>query len=70
MSIEQKTFWTIEELCAYTGYTRSYIYKLTHNNTLPYYKMLGKLMFSREDIFRIIQEGLVKSNDQLEKEVA
>lgn len=66
--MEQKSFWTLEELSAYLGYTRSYIYKLTSTNVLPHYKFQGKLMFGRDDIFEIIRSGLVKSNNQLEEE--
>ena len=65
--LEMKKYWTIEEFAQYTGYTKSYIYKLTCKNQIPYHKFLGKTMFAREDIFKMIQDGHVKSYDQLEE---
>ena len=65
--LEKKSYWTLSELCAYTGYTKSYIYKLTSNNALPYYKLFGKNMFKNDDIFLLLEQGHIKSNDQLEQ---
>ena len=67
--LEQKKYWTLDELAHYTGYTKSYIYKLTHRNEIPYYKLLGKLMFAREDIYKLLQENRVKSTAELEQEI-
>ena len=64
--LEGKTYWTLPELCAYTGYTKSYIYKLTSSNVLSYNKPLGKIMFRKEDIFNLFQKGRVKSDEELE----
>ena len=65
--LEEKKFWTIEEFANYTGYSKGYIYKLTCRKEVPYHKFLGKTMFAREDIFRMIQDGLVRSNEQIEE---
>lgn len=67
--LESKSFWTLEELSNYLGYSKSYIYKLTSTNSLPYYKFNGKVMFGRDEIFERIKSGLVKSNEQLKQEV-
>ena len=64
--LEGKTYWTLSELCAYTGYTKSYIYKLTSSNAISYNKLRGKNMFRKEDIFNLFQKGRVKSNEELE----
>ena len=55
-NLEGKTYWTLSELCAYTGYTKSYIYKLTSSNVLSYNKPLGKTMFFKEDIIGLYEE--------------
>ncbi|MBS1779711.1 MAG: excisionase family DNA-binding protein [Bacteroidetes bacterium] len=43
---------TVDELVAYTGYKKSYIYKLAHLRKIPHYKPpLGrKLFFSKPEI--------------------
>jgi excisionase family DNA binding protein len=41
----------IDELCAYTGYAKSYVYKLINAGTIPYSNPTGKkLWFDREKI--------------------
>ena len=40
-----KQILTVEDLINYTGFSRSYIYKLVHKNILPYYKPNGKTLF-------------------------
>ncbi len=37
---------TLEKVVAYTGYKRSYIYKLTHEGKIPYHKPpFGRRLF-------------------------
>jgi len=36
---------TFEETCDYTGISRSYLYKLTSNGTIPHSKPNGKMIF-------------------------
>lgn len=67
--LENKSYWSLEEFANYTGYSKNYAYKLISRNQIPYYKFIGKVMFARDDVFRLIQNGLVKSNDQLEQEI-
>ena len=56
ISLESKSVWTLEELCSYTGYKESYIYKLTSNNQIPYYQPTGKkLFFKRDEILNWIE---------------
>lgn len=42
---EGKVILTIDDLAAYTGWSKSYIYKLTANGTLKHSKPLGKTIF-------------------------
>ncbi len=41
----QKEVLTIEELSLYTGYTIDYIYKMVHQNIIPYSKPNNKKLF-------------------------
>lgn len=48
-----KDILNVEELVEYTGYSKSYIYKLVHNSRIPYAKPEGggnKLFFERKKI--------------------
>lgn len=40
-----KEIFNIEDLINYTGFSRSYIYKLVHKNVIPYSKPNGKFLF-------------------------
>ncbi len=49
--LSKKTVLNIRDLCDYTGYSRSYIYKLTSADKIPYFKPSGKMVFfEREEI--------------------
>lgn len=41
----QKDFLTVDELCIYTGLSKTWVYKLTSSKILPHYKPMGKLVF-------------------------
>lgn len=44
-----KPILTVEDLINYTGFSRSYIYKLVHLNILPYSKPNGKTLFFQKN---------------------
>lgn len=44
----QKDILNIQELCAYTGLSKNYVYKLTATGVLPHSKPFGKLIFFRK----------------------
>ena len=47
---------TTEEAAKYLGVTKGYLYKLTMQKKIPYYKPFGnKNYFRREDLERVIQ---------------
>lgn len=41
----EKTVMNFEDLAAYTGLSKSYLYKLTSQNILPHSKPFGKCLF-------------------------
>ena len=43
--LSKKNVLNINELSDYTGYSKSYIYKLTSRITIPYFKPSGKSVF-------------------------
>mgnify|MGYP001383489812 FL=1 len=43
--LSKKNVLNINELSDYTGYSKSYIYKLTSRNAIPYFKPSGKAIF-------------------------
>ena len=47
----QKNVLTFEEVCSYTGLSRSYLYKLTCLNRIPHSKPIGKILyFNRKEL--------------------
>jgi len=47
----QKTVLTFDEACQFTGLSKSYMYKLTCGNRIPFYKPHGKhIYFNRPEL--------------------
>lgn len=47
--ISNKKILTLNELVTYTGYKKSYIYRLTHSNKIPYSRPSGGMIFFDKD---------------------
>ena len=47
--VNKKTL-TIDETCNYTGYTKSYMYKLTSGKQIPHLKRGKKVFFDKDEI--------------------
>ena len=43
--ITQKAVLTFDEAARYTGFSRSYLYKLTSTGKIPFFKPQGKMIF-------------------------
>jgi excisionase family DNA binding protein len=64
-----KEILNVEDLINYTGYKRSYIYKLVHNNILPYSKPNGKtLFFEKSEIDTWLLQNKSRSISQIEQQ--
>ena len=48
MILDQKTVLSFSEASDYTGFSRSYLYKLTSSGTIPHYKPTGKMLYFRK----------------------
>lgn len=63
-----KQILTVEDLINYTGFSRSYIYKLVHKNVISYYKPNGKtLFFQKNEIDEWLLQNKSNSISQLEQ---
>lgn len=64
-----KTILNVEELSDYTGFKKSYIYKLVHHNLIPYSKPNGKvLFFDRNKIDEWLMSNSTKSESEISRE--
>lgn len=65
----QKSVLTFEEGCEFTGLSKSYMYKLTHRNKIPFFKPHGKnIYFSREELEAWLLKNPVKTAEAKEQE--
>lgn len=60
-----KTVFTLDEFCAYTGYKKSYVYKLVSAKQIPYHKRGKSLFFKRVDVIKYITAIRIASKDEL-----
>ena len=68
---EAKNILTLEEVAEYTHLSKSYVYKLTSNGDIPYYKPNGKqLYFKRTEIDEWLLTNRNKTNQEIEREIA
>lgn len=60
---------TTEELAVYTGWSKSYIFKLTMARAIPFSKPNGKrIYFDREEVERYLMGAKVKTKAEVEAE--
>ena len=57
---------TSDEAARYMGVSKSYLYKLTMNASLPFYKPTGKMVyFNRKELEAWLQSNRISSNSEL-----
>lgn len=60
---------SFDEACDYTGFSRSYMYKMTSSNTIPFSKPNGKVIFfEKEKLDKWLLQNGIKSNQDIENE--
>jgi len=66
----QKDVFTISEVCSYTGFEKSYIYKLTSARKIPHFKSPGgkNVFFLRVEINEWLTQNRIKTIEDLERE--
>ncbi len=68
MSLNIKTVLSMDECSEYTGLTKNYLYKLTHNKQIPHFKPNGKkLFFKRQDIDNWLLSNKVDSQNDFDE---
>lgn len=66
-----KNVLTLEDVALLTGLSKSWLYKATCKNEIPYYKPNGKMLyFDRKEIEDWMRQGRVKTNAEIGQEAA
>ncbi|MGV8994534.1 MAG: helix-turn-helix transcriptional regulator [Flavobacterium sp.] len=66
-----KQIFTVDDVVNYTGFSKSYVYKLVHNNILPYSKPNNRtLFFTKKEIDEWLLQNKSKSVSQLQSEAS
>jgi len=69
--ISQKTVLNFDEVAAYTGLSKSYLYKLTSTGGIPCYKPQGKqIYFSRFETDQWLLQNRKATTNELESQAA
>lgn len=67
LMLSQKTVLTFDEVAAYTGLSRSYLYKLTSTGGIPCYKPQGKhIYFNKQEIDLWLLQGRKATTAEIE----
>ena len=70
-NINTKALLTVEEVCMYTGLSKSYLYKMTSQNIIPYYKPQGKKIYiDRLELETWLKRHRIKSAEEIECEAS
>lgn len=68
---QAKEILTLEEAAIFLGISKSCLYKMTHNQVVPFYKPNNKLVyFERSELMKWIRSCRVASNEDIENEAA
>ncbi len=69
VSLNQKDVLTFDEVCTYTGLSRSHLYKLTCANKIPHSKPFGKMLyFERAELNKWLLQNPITTVDEIEQQ--
>lgn len=69
--LAQKTVLNFDEVAAYTGLSKSYLYKLTSTGGIPCYKPQGKhIYFNKQEIDQWLLQNRKATNQELENQAS
>jgi len=69
--LSQKTVLNFEEVAAYTGLSKSYLYKLTSSGGIPCFKPQGKhIYFNKQEIDKWLMQNRKATNLELDNQAA
>lgn len=67
----EKTVINLTDLAAYTGISKSTLYKLTSNAQIPHFKPNGKMVFfNKAEIDQWLQRNRVSTSNELNQKAA
>ena len=67
----RKEMLTLNELAQYTGFSKSHIYKLTHQNKIPHYKPSGKcIFFNLNEVNDWLMQNRTSSISEIEQQAS
>ncbi|WP_298392388.1 excisionase family DNA-binding protein [Hydrotalea sp.] len=70
-NFQDKVILTIDDLAAYTGWSKSYIYKKTSDGTLKFSKPLGKtIFFSKEWVDKFLLSASNQTASEIDSNAA
>lgn len=70
-ALTKKEVLTFEETAQYTGFSKSYLYKLTMTRRIPHYKPLGKMIyFNRAEIEAWLQQNRASTEEEISNKAA
>jgi excisionase family DNA binding protein len=71
LMLSQKVVLNFNEVVAYTGLSKSYLYKLTSNAGIPCYKPQGKqIYFNKQEIDQWLLQNRKATNIELENQAS
>jgi excisionase family DNA binding protein len=66
-----KTVLTFDEACNYTGFAKSFMYKMTSTGKIPCYKPQGKMIFfERAQVEKWLLRNRVTQADEIEEKAS
>ncbi|MGI6572891.1 MAG: helix-turn-helix domain-containing protein [Fermentimonas sp.] len=66
--LASKNVLTFEDVAFLTGFSKSYLYKLTSSGKIPHYKPNGKMIyFDREELEDWLKQNRVASDNEIEE---
>jgi excisionase family DNA binding protein len=69
--LSQKTVLNFDEVAAYTGLSKSYLYKLTSSGGIPCFKPQGKhIYFNKQEIDQWLMQNRKATNVELDSQAA
>lgn len=69
--LQKKKVLNFDDAVAFTGYSKSYLYRLTSSNSIPHYKPSGKVIFfDRDELEKFLLSHKRRSLEELDQEAS
>lgn len=69
--LENKEVLNFDEFCTYTGFSKSFAYKLTHQKKIAHFKPSGKMIFFKlADVKRWLLTNRVSTKAEIESQAS